>query len=63
VERRYSVVGRRSSRSTTTAELRAETNLGWLTMRVSMIADEFEVHEPEELRERLRRWPTSFAAG
>jgi predicted DNA-binding transcriptional regulator YafY len=35
-------------------ELRAgDEDLGWLTMRVSMIADEFEVHEPEELRERL----------
>ncbi len=35
-------------------ELRVgDEDLGWLTMRVSMIADEFEVHEPEELRERL----------
>jgi predicted DNA-binding transcriptional regulator YafY len=35
-------------------ELRtADDDLGWLTMRVSMIGADFEVHEPPELRDRL----------
>ena len=39
-----------------TCELRTgDDDLHWLAMRVAMLGFEFEVHEPDELREELRR--------
>ena len=48
--------GRRSSRSThARCELRAgDDDLGWLALRIAMLGVDFEVHEPEELREGLK---------
>ena len=39
-----------------TCELRTgDDDLHWLAMRVAMLGFEVEVHEPDELREELRR--------
>jgi predicted DNA-binding transcriptional regulator YafY len=41
----------------------SDDDLDWLAMRIAMLGDDYEVHEPPELVERLRHMGERIARG